>query len=59
MLPQCRLTPYRTPNMALRIRFWWWVHNCVAHPLEGWAILFLGYCPAWIDRFHAWATPKD
>lgn len=41
----------------MRNRFWAFVYNCVAHPLEGFAVLFLGYVPGWVDRFHHWACP--
>ena len=43
----------------MRYRFWQWVHNCIAHPIEGMAVLILGRCPAWVDRFHAWAVPGE
>lgn len=38
----------------LKYRAKQWLHNCVAHPLEGWVVLLIGFCPEWIDRFHDW-----
>lgn len=43
----------------MNYRFWQWTHNCIAHPLEGWCVLLLGYTPAWVDRFHDWAIPGE
>lgn len=42
----------------MRQRFWQWVHNCVAHPLEGWVFLLLGVAPQWVDDFHEWSAGK-
>lgn len=42
----------------MKSRFWGWVHNCVAHPIEGWAVIIVGRCPAWADRFHDWSARK-
>lgn len=40
--------------------FWQWVHNVVAHGLEGWIVLFtLGRKePEWLNRFHDWTAGK-
>ena len=32
-------------------RFWWVVHNCIAHPL-----LVTG--AAWAERFHDWTAER-
>lgn len=40
-------------------RIWQFVHNDIAHPLEGLAVLLTGKCPKWIDKFHSYATPKS
>jgi hypothetical protein len=42
--------------MAYRV--WQWIHNCVAHPLEGWVILLFGKSPRWVDAFHDWTASK-
>jgi hypothetical protein len=39
-------------------RWWAWVHNCLAHPAEGWCVLLLGRAPRWVDRFHEWSADK-
>lgn len=50
-----------TPKLTqeAKDRIWQFVHNAIAHPMEGAAILLTGNCPKWIDRFHAYAIPKS
>ena len=40
----------------LRYRVWQFVHNCIAHPLEGVVVLFCGQCPGWVSSFHDWTA---
>jgi hypothetical protein len=43
----------------MKERFWNFVHNCVAHPLEGVVYLVLGRVPNWVDDFYDWSVPND
>jgi endonuclease YncB( thermonuclease family) len=45
--------------MKTASRLWQFVHNCLAHPLEGLAVLLLGRCPLWVGRFHNWSVPAE
>lgn len=40
----------------MRYRVTQFVHNLVAHPIEGICVLVLGYCPALVTRFHDWTA---
>lgn len=33
-------------------RLWQWIHNCLAHPIEGMCQLTIGRTPAWVDLLH-------
>lgn len=44
--------------MTVRERFWSFVHNCVAHPIEGVTDLLLGRQFEWIETFHNWTAVK-
>lgn len=42
----------------MRHRFWQLIHNCIAHPIEGIAVLIIGRSPNWVDDFHDWTAYK-
>lgn len=43
---------------TLKLRVWQFVHNVIAHPVEGIVVLFTRHCPTWVDRFHEWTARK-
>lgn len=39
-------------------RYWSWIHNCIAHPLMGFSLLFHETYPKWVDDLHDWSAKK-